>query len=430
MTFRRECFVLPVLLAASFLASAELHETKSSSSVLHGPVLNGIDVLESEHFSTFKDLAQRRSGHLRVALMTNHSGLDANGRRTIDVLAEDATKEVNGFKLVNLFSPEHGINGVLDQSNIGNDVDPKTGLQVISLFGKTLEERHPKPEQFRDLDAVIIDLQDAGVRFYTYETVVGFFLETAAKTNTEVIILDRPNPINGIAVQGPMSTPGRENYINFMSEPIRQGLTMGELGTLFNGENHLNASLTVVRMKGWKRTDWFSDTGLMWTNPSPNLRSLAQAILYPGVGLLERTNLNVGRGTDTPFQWIGAPWIEGVKLAAYLNARNIPGVRFIPVHFKPGGKYPFHEQECQGVEMILTNPSALDSPELGLELASALYKLYPSVYEINKVDALLLQQDVLALIKAGTDPREVAKKWESDPALGKYRSLRTKYLLY
>lgn len=430
MKFRKHCSVLSILLVSSLFASAQSHGAKKGSSSAHEPVVNGIDVLEAEHFATFKELAKRKGGHLRVGLMTNHTGLDANGKRTVDVLAEDATKEVEGFKLVNLFSPEHGINGVLDTTNIGNDVDAKTGLQVISLFGKTLEERHPKVEQFKDLDAVIIDLQDAGVRFYTYETVVGYFLETAAKTKTEVVILDRPNPINGVMVQGPMSTPGRENYINYLSEPVRQGLTMGELGTFFNAENHLNASLTVVRMKNWKRSDWFSDTALMWTNPSPNLRSLTQAILYPGVGLLERTNLNVGRGTDTPFQWIGAPWINGVKLAAYLNARNVPGVRFIPVHFRPTGRYPFHEEECQGVEMMLTNPAVLDSPELGLELASALYKLYPSVYKIDSVDALLLEKDILASIKAGDDPRAVAKKWESDPALAKFRAQRAKHLLY
>jgi uncharacterized protein YbbC (DUF1343 family) len=375
----------------------------------HAQVLNGIDVLEQDHFSAFKELAAKHNDHLRIALMTNHTGLDIHGRRTIDILAKDATHEVKGFDLVKLFSPEHGIRGALDQTEILNDRDQATGLQVTSLFGATDAQRRPSKEQLANLDAVVIDLQDAGVHFYTYETVVGYFVEAAAGTNLEVIVLDRPNPINGIAVEGPVSTPGREDYINYISEPVRHGMTMGELATYFNQVHHFNTRLTVVRMRGWKRAEWFDETGLPWTNPSPNLRSLRAAILYPGLGLLERTNLSVGRGTDTPFEVIGAPWMDGVKVAAYLNARKIPGISLIPIRFTPGLNYPFHGELCQGVEFFVT-------------------KLYPDTFQLDPVDKLLLNSPVIDAIKQGKDPRSAAAQGEQD--LARFKQGRAAALLY
>jgi uncharacterized protein YbbC (DUF1343 family) len=309
--------------------------------------------------------------------------------------------------VANLFSPEHGINGALDQHEIGNDHDAATGLEVISLFGATEAQRRPTKAQLANLDAVIIDLQDVGVHFYTYETVIGYFLEAAAGTNVDVVVLDRPNPIGGLAVEGMVSTPGRESYINYSSEPVRHGMTMGELATYFNAKNHLHAQLTVVRMQGWRRADWFDATGQLWINPSPNLRSLSQATLYPGIGLLERTNLSVGRGTDTPFAWVGAPWLDALKTAAYLNKRNIPGVRFIPVQFTPGLSYPFHGQLCHGIEFLITDRGALNSPELGLEVASALYRIDAEMFQIDKIDALLLNKGAVDALKTGQDPRAV-----------------------
>ena len=285
---KRALSLLAVLLAS--LASR-------AQTAARTPVMNGIDVLEQDHFSALKQLAAKHEGHLRLALMTNQTGVDSTGRRTADVLFTDAPRLVPGLTVVNLFSPEHGINGILDQHDIKNDHDPATGLDVISLFGATDAQRRPSKEQLANLDAVIIDLQDVGVHFYTYETVVGYFLEAAAGTKIDIIILDRPNPIGGTAVQGMVSSPGRESYINYTSEPVRHGMTMGELATYFKAKNRLDTQLLVIRMRGWRRTDWFDSTGQLWINPSPNLRNLAQAILYPGVGLLERTNLSVGRGT-------------------------------------------------------------------------------------------------------------------------------------
>lgn len=396
--------------------------------VARAQVLNGVDVLEQDHFTVLKELAAKHGGHLQLALMTNHSGLDLAGRRTIDILAKDTEREVPGVHLVKLFSPEHGIHGALDQHDIKNDQDEATGLQVTSLFGATEASRRPSKEQLAGLDAVVIDLQDVGVHFYTYETVIGYFVEAAAGTDMDVIVLDRPNPVNGMAVEGPVSSPGRENYINYMSEPVRHGMTMGELATYFNTERHFNSHLTVVKMKGWKRSDWFDATGQPWINPSPNLRSLRATILYPGIGLLERTNLSVGRGTETPFEWIGAPWLDGVKLAAYLNARKIPGVSFIPVQFTPGLNYPFHDQVCSGIEFFITNRDLLDSPELGLEVAAALYSQYPKTFQIDQVDKLLLNTSVIDAIKHGQDPRKVAA--QSGPDLTDFKRNRAAALLY
>jgi uncharacterized protein YbbC (DUF1343 family) len=395
---------------------------------VQSPVLNGVDVLEVDHFAPLKTLAVRHGGHLRIALMTDQAGMDNHDRRTIDVLYSDATAAVRGFKFVNLFSPEHGINGILDQHGIGNDHDAATGLEVISLFGATDAQRRPSKEQLANLDAVIIDLQDVGVHYYTYESVVGRFLEAVEGTDVDIVVLDRPNPIGGLAVQGIVSSPGRESYINFISEPVRQGMTMGELATYFKASKHLDSRLTVVQMRDWKRADWFDATGQLWINPSPNLRSLRQAILYPGIGILERTNLSVGRGTDTPFEWVGAPWMDERAAAAYLNARNIPGIRFIPVQFTPGGTYPFHGQLCKGIEFIVTDRDKLDSPELGLEVASALYKLFPQTFQIDKIDQLLLNQTAVQALKAGEDPRKVTENDRN--ALEEFKRGRAAALLY
>ena len=399
----------------------------NSQGAAQEPVLNGIDVLEQDRFAALNQLAQKHGGRLRLAIMTNQTGVDLRGFRTIDVLMKEAAHAVPGLVVANLFSPEHGINGTLDQA-VGNDRDPATGLRVISLYGDTVEQLRPTKQQLANLDAVVIDIQDAGVRFYTYQTVMGYFLEAAAGTNVDVIVLDRPNPINGTDVQGLMSSPGRENYVNYTSEPIRHGMTMGELATYFKNKKHLDTQLTVIRMRGWKRSDWYDATGQLWINPSPNLRSLNQATLYPGIGLLERTNLSVGRGTDTPFEWIGSPWMDAPKAVSYLNARRIPGVRFIPVEFTPGGDYPFHGELCHGVEFVVTDRDELDAPELGLEVAAALYKLYPDTFQLGSIDQLLLNQAAIDALKAGEDPRAITKRGAED--LEKFRRDRAAALLY
>jgi uncharacterized protein YbbC (DUF1343 family)/CubicO group peptidase (beta-lactamase class C family) len=394
----------------------------------NGAVSTGIDVLEADHFTELATLVSKHDGKLRLGLLTNQTGLDAQGHRTIDILAHDAGAAVPGLKLTLLFSPEHGINGALDKEGIANSTDPATGLRVISLYGASESQRRPSLETLRGLDAVLIDLADAGVRFYTYETVVRYFLEAARQTGTEIIILDRPNPLGGSFVQGPISDVGKESYVNVAPIPVRHGLTLGELARYLNGEYQLHAPLSVVAMKGWQRGDWFDATGLTWTNPSPNLRSPQEATLYPALGLIETTNISVGRGTDTPFEYVGAPWIDSRALAQALNARFLPGIRFVPVDFTPQTPYPYANQLCHGVELIVTDRNVLDTPELGLEIASALHKLYPEKYELSRIDTLLANQKVLEALISGRDPQRIAEDWQE--SLGKFEVKRKPYLLY
>jgi uncharacterized protein YbbC (DUF1343 family)/CubicO group peptidase (beta-lactamase class C family) len=358
----------------------------------------------------------------RIGLVTNQTGVDASGKRTIDVLAS-----APGVSLEAIFSPEHGVTGTLDTTNVGNSVDRATGIPVYSVYGGTDAARHPPIDVLKNLDAVVFDIQDAGVRFYTYETTLGYFLEAAAKAGIEMIVLDRPDPITGSFVQGPVSDEGKESFTDYWTVPVRHGMTMGELAKMFNAERGINAKLTVVPMDGWQRGDWFDSTGLEWVNPSPNLRSVTEAALYPGVALIEGTNVSVGRGTDTPFELVGAPWAKSRELAAYLNARSIAGVRFVAVTFTPTAS-EYGGQECQGVYIILTDRNGFDAPELGIELAAALHKLYPADFKMEKMQNLLVNQNVYDALAAGEDPRRIAGDWLD--ALEKFEKIREKYLIY
>jgi uncharacterized protein YbbC (DUF1343 family)/CubicO group peptidase (beta-lactamase class C family) len=380
----------------------------------NGSVLTGIDALESQAFAPVRGR--------RIGLLTNQTGVDSAGHRTIDVLAH-----APGVQLNAIFSPEHGVAGALDTTKVGNSRDPETGITVYSVYGATDESRRPPLDVLKQLDAVVIDLQDAGVRFYTYETTVGYFLEAAAKAGIAVIMLDRPNPINGAFIQGPLSEPGRENFTNYGPVPVRHGMTVGELAQMFNAEHNLRAKLTVIAMQGWMRGDWYDSTSLEWSNPSPNLRSLTEATLYTGVALVEGTNVSVGRGTDTPFEVLGAPWINSRELAQSLNARQIPGVRFVPVTFTPFSSN-FAGQLCRGVNLVLTDRDLLDGPELGIELASALLKLYPEQFRAEKMIDILASQAVYNAIAKGEDPRRIALDWQDD--ILKFQQLRQKYLIY
>ncbi len=422
--------ILPLIAILCLNAAPAQTSQPHTRAVETGPhvVQTGIDVLEADHFRQFAAIAQRHNGHLRLGLLTNQCGVDASGRRTIDVLLHDAPQAGSGLALTTLFSPEHGINGVLDQSNVSSTTDPTTGLPVISLYGSTDAAKRPTLDSLRQLDAVVIDLQDVGVRFYTYEAVVRYFLEAAAKTGTEIIVLDRPNPIGGTLVQGPVSDPGSESYVNAIPIPVRHGMTLGELARYDNQQLNLHAPLTVIAMQGWARSDWYDATGLMWVNPSPNLRDLNQATLYPGVGLIETTNISVGRGTDTPFELIGATWIDARALALYLNRRKIPGVAFVPVDFTPQKPYPCAGQLCHGVNIVVTNRHLLDAPELGIELAAALHKLYPDQFALQKMNTLLANRAVLDAIAAGADPRQIAQSWRAP--LQAFEQQRRSALIY
>jgi uncharacterized protein YbbC (DUF1343 family)/CubicO group peptidase (beta-lactamase class C family) len=406
--------------ATSVTGYNEMQSAARKVLVRNGTVKTGIDVLEATRFAA---LRPTKGGSPRsIGLLTNQTGLDATGRRTIDVLAS-----VPGLSLDAIFSPEHGVTGILDTTDVRNDKDQATGITVYSVYGGKDSARRPSIDILKRLDAVVIDLADAGVRFYTYETTIGYFLEAAAKAGIEVVILDRPNPITGTLVEGPVSEEGRENFTDYFPEPVRQGMTMGELAKMFNSERQIGARLEVVPMAGWQRGDWFDSTGVVWVNPSPNLRDLNEATLYPGVGMIEGANVSVGRGTDTPFEIVGAPWIKGRELAAYLNERGIQGVRFVPVAFTPSASN-FAGERCEGVNLVMLDRNLLDATELGIELASALHKLYPADFKVERMADLLVNQSVLQAIEAGEDPRRIVSDWQE--RLEKFIALRERYLLY
>jgi uncharacterized protein YbbC (DUF1343 family)/CubicO group peptidase (beta-lactamase class C family) len=384
----------------------------------NGVVQSGIDVLEAHQFAQIR----AATGTKKIGLLTNQTGVDSQGRRTVDVLAN-----APGVSLQAIFSPEHGVTGTLDTTDIANSKDAATGVPVYSVYGATDAARRPRLDVLKTLDAVVIDMQDVGARFYTYETTLGYFLEGAAKAGIEIIVLDRPNPITGSFVQGPISDPGHQSFVNYYAIPVRHGMTMGELAKMFNAERSINARLQVIPIEGWMRGDWYDSTGLGWINPSPNMRSLTEAALYPGVALVEGTNVSVGRGTDTPFEVLGAPWIKAKELAQYLNAREISGVRFVPVSFAPSAG-TYSGEKCEGVNLLLTERNAFDAPELGVELAAALHKLYPEQFHLEKMNEILINQSVYDAIASGEDPRRIAADWQA--ALDKFQQVRQKYLIY
>ncbi|XWK75750.1 sodium/solute symporter [Tunturiibacter lichenicola] len=423
---------------ASAAARALRLPERPRSDVTASKTLTGIDVLEASHFEALAQAAKRHNNHLRLGLLTNQTGLDREGKRTIDILLHSIPE----VELKTLFSPEHGLLGVKDTTKIGNDLDPSTRLPVLSLYGAKPEQRRPSIESLKALDAVVIDLQDVGVRFYTYEAVVGYFLEAAAQAHIEIILLDRPNPNGGIAVQGPVSDAGAESYNNYMPMPVRNGMTLGELARYFNSERKIpsttspniqipiQAQLTVVPMQNWERREFFDETGLTWTNPSPNLRSPAAATLYPGIGLTEMTNISVGRGSDRPYEHIGAPYINGSELAAYLTARNIAGVSVTATSFAvadDSNHYPSHGKTIPGIAFTVTDRNAFNSPEFGIELLSALHHLYPE-FQLAKAAYLVANVDTMQALTNQDDPRKIAAAWETELAAFEYR--RQEYLLY
>jgi uncharacterized protein YbbC (DUF1343 family) len=397
---------------ARFTASHQqaLAMSASLSDATDAKVLTGIDVLARDGF---KQLAG-----LRIGLVTNQTGRDRTGRSTIDVLYK-----APGVKLTALFSPEHGIRGGADDK-VSDSKDEQTGLPIYSLYGET---RRPKPEQLKDLDALVFDIQDIGTRFYTYISTLGYVMEEAAKAKRPVFVLDRPNPIDGIDIEGPIADADKPSFTAYHRIPVRHGMTIGELARLFNEERNLGCDLRVIEMSGWRRTMWLDETNLLWVNPSPNMRSLTEATLYPGVGLLETTNVSVGRGTDTPFEVVGAPWIDGQQLAAYLNSRNIAGVRFVPLRFTPVASV-FKGEECGGVNIIVTDRSKFRAVFSGLEIAVALRKLYPSDWKIDSYLRLLVNSDALERLKRGDAAGEIVRSWSD--GLDEFRKARARALIY
>jgi uncharacterized protein YbbC (DUF1343 family) len=353
-----------------------------------------------------------------VALVTNHTGIDAAGNRTIDVLV--AAKNVH---LTKLFSPEHGLYGLMDEK-VADAVDPKTGLHVYSLYGPT---KKPSDEMLKDVDAIVYDIQDVGARYYTYTTTLGLCMEAAAAHKIPMLVLDRPNPVTGLLVDGPIADENGLGFIAFAPIPVSHGMTEGELARMFNVERHINCDLSVIEMKGWRRSMWWDDTGRMWINPSPNMRNTAQALLYLGIGFLEMSNLSVGRGTDQPFETFGAPWVDGRKLAAALNADHMPGLRFVPITFTPESS-KFAKQPCEGCYIEVTDRTAVEPVPSGQRIAWELKRLFGDAFEIKGVGRLLRNEDTLNQLMNTSDPQMLPASWRQP--LDAFKTIRAKYLIY
>lgn len=376
-----------------------------------GNVRLGIDVLVGDGFKVLDGK--------RVGLITNQTGVDSERVTTIERL-----HKAKNVKLVALFSPEHGIRGALDQSQIKDTVDEQTGVPVYSLYG---ESRKPSEEQLSKIDTMVFDIQDVGARFYTYPSTMCLAMEAAAQAGKDFVVLDRPNPIDGVTVEGPLLDKGRESFIGHQRLPVRHGMTIGELATMFAKDRGIDSKLTVVKMDGWRRNMYLFDTGLFWLNPSPNMRSLEAALLYPGIGLLEFTNVSVGRGTDTPFEVMGAPWIDEHRLAEMVNAANPPGVRVVPLRFTPNAS-KFAKEECGGINFVITDWEKFRSFDLGVIVAHSLVKLPGDKWQPKEYLKLLGNDDVYRRITAGDDVGEILKSVEKE--LAEFRERKKGYELY
>jgi len=370
----------------------------------------GIDVLESEKFAPF------RGKH--IGLITNHTGLDAQGRSTVDLLTH-----APGVQLVALFSPEHGLAGNNDE-RVASTKDAATGLPIYSLYAET---RRPTDAMLQGIDTLVFDVQDAGVRFYTYTTTMAYCMEEAAKHNIAFYVLDRPNPLGGEIVEGPVLDADKASFTGYYPLPVRYGLTIGELAQFLNTENHINCELHVIAMKNWHRNYFYESTGSRWVPPSPNLRTLKGSILYPGLEILQSAGVSVGRGTEAPFEEFGAPWINGDEVAAELNARHLPGLRFtgqpfIPVVGLYGG------QRCGGVAVRVIDKQAVRSMSMGIEIAAILKKLYPTNFDPAKLLFLVANADTIRQLQEGTPPEQIVASWSTQ--LNDFDALRRKYCLY
>jgi len=403
--------LLPSFLVLLFSSTIDAAKAKNPARKGRpGRVQTGLDFLEAHKFAPLKGK--------HVGLITNHTGLDAQEKTTIERLAH-----APGVTLVALFSPEHGLAGKMDDK-VTSSKDSMTGLPVYSLYGET---RRPTDEMLAHIDALVFDIQDAGVRFYTYTTTMGYCMEEAAKRGISFYVLDRPNPINGDIVEGPMLDSDKRDFVAYFSLPVRYGLTIGELAQLFNTENHIGADLHVIQMRNWHRNYFFESTGIRWVPPSPNLRTTKGAILYPGLEILQNAGVSVGRGTESPFEIFGAPWMNGEEVAAALNAKHLPGLKFVSQLLIPvTGLYA--GQRCGGVSIKIAEKSVVRSMRMGLEIAAVLKKMYPDKFDVGKTITLLGNAATVQQLQDGVAPEKIVADWNSD--LSAYDAKRRKYFLY
>ena len=378
---------------------------------IQGKVKLGIDVLAENNFSIIKNK--------KVGLIINHTSINSNWRSTIEIIAES-----NVCELVAIFTPEHGFDGKLDEYiNYGDSLI--YNVPVYSLYGETLR---PEKRMIRNIDYLIFDILDIGTRFYTYIGTMKYCMEVANENNIGFIVLDRPNPINGIDISGPMlkniNVFGLAGVHNL---PIRHGMTPGELALLFKADEKMQLNLNIIKMEGWKREMWFDETELPWLNPSPNIRNMNQASLYPGLGLFERLNVANKRGLPSPFEMIGAPWINAYDFVNSLNKYNLPGVNFTPIKFFPE-EHKYSNELCEGIYITITDREKLEPVKLGFIIIITLYKMYPEEFDINKLWHITRSKGLIQEIKNDPSIAELISYWNND--LDIFRNKRGKYLLY
>lgn len=403
---RRRVAILCGLLLTAFGAPAGAAAKRTRAR----RVWTGLDILEMQRFAPLRGK--------RIGLITNHTGLNSQGRSNIELLTR-----APGVRLVALFSPEHGLAGRYDEK-VASSKDPSTGLAIYSLYGETLR---PTEQMLQGIDALVFDVQDAGVRFYTYTTTMGYCMEAAAKHNIAFYVLDRPNPLGGEIVEGPMLDGDKTSFTGYFPLPVRYGLTIGELAQFLNAEKRINCNLRVIAMKNWHRNYFFESTGSRWLPPSPNLRTLKGAVLYPGLEILQSAGVSVGRGTEAPFEEFGAPWINGNQVADALNQRHLPGLRFADWPFIPVvGLYS--GQRCGGVTIRITDRQAVRSMRMGVEIATILKKLYPDHFDPVKILVLTGNAETIRQLQDGTSPDQIVASWSTDVAT--FNELRRKYFLY
>jgi uncharacterized protein YbbC (DUF1343 family) len=411
-TYALVCLALAVIAAPRAVdAHSGQRAGAKRSSGRPGRVQLGIDVLEQEKFAPLRGK--------RIGLITNHTGQDALGRSTVDQLSH-----APGVQLVALFSPEHGLAGRKDEENLASGKDAATGLPVYSLYGDT---RRPTDEMLANIDALVFDVQDAGVRFYTYTTTMAYCMEEAAKHEIAFYVLDRPNPLGGEVTEGPTLDADKTAFVAYYPIPIRYGLTIGELAEFFNHENHIECDLHVIEMKNWHRNYYFESTGIRWIPPSPSLRTLKGTIVYPGLDILQNAGVSVGRGTETPFEEFGAPWIVGADVAADLNELHLPGLRFsdqpfIPVSGLYGGR------RCGGVGVRVTDRAAVRSIRMGIEIATILKKRYSDNFDTAKMITLVGSQETIDMLVKGDSPDAIVNSWAA--SLAEFDATRHKYFIY
>ncbi|HYL83472.1 MAG TPA: DUF1343 domain-containing protein [Candidatus Angelobacter sp.] len=403
-----------LLLITTSLALLALTSPSANASSKHSGraarAQTGLDVLAAQKFAPLKGK--------HIGLITNHTGLDSQGRSNVELLSK-----APGLQLVALYSPEHGLAG-RNNENVSSAKDPTTGRPVYSLYGET---RRPTDEMLQGIDALVFDIQDAGVRFYTYTVTMAYCMEEAAKRNIAFFVLDRPNPVGGEIVEGPMLDPDKTSFIAYFPIPVRYGLTIGELAQFFNAENHIGADLHVIAMKNWHRNYFFESTGIKWIPPSPALRTTKGSILYPGIEILQNAGVSVGRGTQAPFEVFGAPWMNGDEVASALNERHLPGLHFTGQPFIPVGG-PYSGERCGGVGIRITERGAVRAMRMGLEIAVILKRLYPQQFDSAKLLDLVGNADTIQQLQSGVEPEKIVASWSD--ALASYDQARRKYFLY